>query len=234
VPDYGRYCPIALASEVLADRWTPLIVRELVMGSTRFNDIARGLPGISRSLLTQRLRHLERRGVLQRWSAPSGGGTEYHLTAAGKELEEVLDAMGRWSVVWLYDDFDMESVDAKTLTWWLHRRVAHDQLPPGRVVVQIDHTAPEQVSVWVVLDRGEASVCVQPPGYEVDVVLRTPTPALARVFMGVDTWRDAIGGGAMTVEGPRHLSRELPRWFQLSPFAPEMRRRALTPSAPRS
>src|SRR3954467_9438878 len=96
--DYTRYCPISMGSDVIADRWTPLIVRELVLGNTRFNDIARGLPGISRSLLTARLRHLEKRGVVERWSS------EYHLTPAGRDLEKIIDAFGRWAVEWLFDE----------------------------------------------------------------------------------------------------------------------------------
>lgn len=103
MPDYRRFCPIALATDVIADRWTPLILRELI-GSTRFNDIERGLPGISRSLLTQRLGHLERKGVVERWPSPAGHGYEYHLTPAGKDLEDVVVAMGRWAVHWLFTD----------------------------------------------------------------------------------------------------------------------------------
>src|SRR3954451_3737192 len=96
--DYNRYCPISMGSDVIADRWTPLIVRELVLGNTRFNDIARGLPGISRSLLVRRLDHLERAGVIERWPSPSGKGSEYLLTSAGRDLERVLVTLGRWSV----------------------------------------------------------------------------------------------------------------------------------------
>jgi len=117
MPEYGRFCPVSLASEVLADRWTLLIVRELVLGNTRFNDIARGLPGISRSLLVQRLRHLERKRVVELWPSPTGKGHEYHLTAAGKDLEPVVDVVGRWAVAWLFDEphkvvFGEETADA--------------------------------------------------------------------------------------------------------------------------
>lgn len=220
VADYGNFCPVSLASDVLADRWTPLIVRELVLGSTRFNDIARGLPGISRSLLVQRLRHLERKGVLVRWPAASGRGSEYHLTPAGKDLESVLVTLGEWSVQWLYDELDYADVDAITLTWWMHRRIAVDLLPRDRrVVVQIDHTEPERVSLWVVLDRSEASVCIQPPGFETDVLVTATTPALARVFAGAEEWRTAVASGAVTFAGPPALCRQVPRWFQASPFS---------------
>jgi DNA-binding HxlR family transcriptional regulator len=222
MPDYGRYCPVAMASEVLADRWTPLIVRELVLGNTRFNDIARGLPGVSRTLLAQRLRHLERRGVLETWPSPTGRGNEYHLTPAGKDLEQILEVMGRWSVQWLYDDF-VDDVEPVTLMWWLHRRIDEDRVPPGRVVIQFDHTAPQVISIWLVLDRGESSVCFQHPGVEPDLVVRTSTPQLARVFSGAERWSAAVEAGAIAVLGPPTLGRKLPSWFLWSPWSDDVR-----------
>jgi DNA-binding HxlR family transcriptional regulator len=214
MPEYGNFCPIALCTEVLADRWTPLIVRELVIGSTRFNDIARGLPGISRSLLTQRLRHLERKGVIERWPA-EGRAAEYRLTDAGRDLEPLLLDFGRWAVQWLYEDLDPADVDAITLTWWMHRRIDAERLPDHRVVVQFEHTGPERVTIWMVFERREASVCIQPPGFEVDVVIRCTTPDLGAVF-----------SGSIVVEGPPAVLRQLPRWFLWSPFTDEVRARA--------
>ncbi len=219
VPDYGRFCPVSLASEVLADRWTLLVVRELVLGNTRFNDIARGLPGISRSLLVQRLRHLERKGVVELWPSPTGKGHEYHLTPAGKDLEEVVVVVGKWAVEWLFDDLEPHHVDPVQLTWWMHRRMDEEQLPPGRVVIQFDHTAPTRQSVWIVVDRGEPSVCVSHPGFDPDLVVTTTTPALAEVFSGRSGWGDAVAAGSVRVEGPPRLVRALPRWFLWSPFA---------------
>jgi DNA-binding HxlR family transcriptional regulator len=226
VPDYGRFCPVSLASEVLADRWTPLIVRELVLGNTRFNDIARGLPGISRSLLVQRLRHLERRGVLTTWPSPTGRGSEYHLTPAGRDLFPVIDALGRWAIEWLFDELDPHEVDPITLTWWMHRRVDVEALPPGRVVIEFDYTAPTRQSIWMVLDRGEASVCIQHPGFDTDVLVRTTTPAMAEVFQGYDTWARAVSRDVISVTGPPALVRAFPRWFLWSPFADPTRARA--------
>jgi DNA-binding HxlR family transcriptional regulator len=219
MPDYVRFCPISLASSVVADRWTPLILRELVLGSTRFNDIARGLPGISRSLLVQRLKHLERSGVVEKWPLPNGRGSEYHLTPAGKDLEPVLMALGRWAVHWLFQELRPHEVDPITLTWWMHRRVARDALPEGRVVLQFDYADPERLSIWMVFERQEPSVCVQHPGFEPDLVVRTTTPALAEVFQGFVTWSKAVADGTITVAGPPGLVRALPRWFEWSPFA---------------
>lgn len=226
VPDYGRFCPVSLASEVLADRWTPLIIRELILGNTRFNDIARGLPGISRTLLVQRLRHLERKGVLELWPSPTGRGSEYHLTPAGKDLEAVVDALGRWAVEWLFDDLHPHEIDPVTLMWWMHRRIDAERLPPGRVVIEFGFTAPERQVIWMVLDRREASVCVQHPGFEPDVLVTAATGALAEVFQGYETWGHAVKTGAIAVQGPPGLVRSLPRWFLWSPFADITRTRA--------
>jgi DNA-binding HxlR family transcriptional regulator len=231
VPDYGRFCPISLGSEVLADRWTPLIVRELILGNTRFNDIARCLPGISRSLLVQRLRHLERCGVIETWPAPSGRGSEYHLTDAGRDLKPVIEALGRWAVEWRHDEMSVDDVDAVQLMWWMHRHIEPSTLPPGRVVVQFDHTAPVRQSIWVVLDRGEPSVCQQHPGFDADVVVTTPTPVLASVFAGSLSWRDAVSSERVVMAGPPAMVRALPRWFGLSIFADAVRARSGMPAS---
>ncbi|MEJ7721377.1 MAG: winged helix-turn-helix transcriptional regulator [Ilumatobacteraceae bacterium] len=220
--DYGKFCPVSMGAEVMADRWTPLILRELIMGSTRFNDIARGLPGISRSLLVQRLRHLERKGVLDRWPSLSGKGSEYHLTAAGADLERAIMAMGEWSVRWLYNESRPRDIDPITLTWWMHRRIDRDELPADRVTVQFNFTAPERVTTWVVLERREISVCKQPPGYDVDVVVTGETGDFGQIFAGVESWRSAIERGAVRIDGPPRFAQAIPRWFLTSPFADSM------------
>ncbi len=223
MPDYGSYCPISLASEVVADRWTPLILRELVLGNTRFNDIARGMPGISRSLLVQRLKHLERKGVIETWPLPNGRGSEYRLTEAGRDLEAVLLALGRWAVQWMYQELDPGDIAAETLMWWLHRRVATDELPDARTVVEFDHTAPVRKRIWLVLNRHDVSVCLADPGFEVDAVVRCTTASLARVFSGERSWNQAVRAGDLDVSGRRAVVAALPRWFLWSPWAPDVR-----------
>jgi DNA-binding HxlR family transcriptional regulator len=225
VPEYGRFCPVSLTTEVLADRWTPLIVRELVLGNTRFNDIARGLPGISRSLLTQRLRHLERRGVVERWPAPTGQGSEYRLTPAGRDLERIIDAFGRWAIEWLFDDLYPHEVHPHTLMWWMHRRTDPDHFPDQRTVVEFVFTAPDPMTVWLVLEQGEVSVCHQHPGFDSDVVLRGTTGAYSDVFNGASTWAQSVRSGAIDVSGPTRLVRALPSWFLWSPWAEVTRER---------
>jgi DNA-binding HxlR family transcriptional regulator len=226
MPDYGSFCPIALANSVVGDRWTPLILRELVIGSTRFNDIARGLPGISRSLLVQRLKHLERNGVIEAWPLHNGRGSEYHLTSAGKDLEPVLMALGRWAIEWRFDELRPHEVDAVTLMWWMHRRVDPTRFPPHRTVIEFRHTAPEAQTIWMVLDRGEASVCLQHPGFEPDVVATASTAAFADVFQGYRRWSEAVDAGRIDVAGTRRLASALPTWFRWSPWAEVTRERA--------
>jgi DNA-binding HxlR family transcriptional regulator len=228
MPDYGRFCPVSMGSDVFADRWTPLIVRELVLGNTRFNEIVRGLPGISRSLLVQRLRHLERKGVITAWPSRTGRGYEYELTPAGKDLEEVVMALGRWAVHWLYEDLRPHDIDPVTLTWWMHRRIDRTKLPVGRVVVQFDHTAPARQSIWLVIEHGDVSVCVQHPGFDADLVVVSTTATLADVFNGLDTWERAVRLEQIKVIGSRQLARTFPRCFLWSPFADDMHAMAAT------
>ncbi len=223
MPDYGRYCPVAIGAEVIADRWTPLIIREMVLGNVRFNDIARGMPGISRSLLVSRLRHLERRGVVETWPAAGGKGHEYHLTAAGKDLEQVIEVLGKWAVTWLLDEIRVNEIDPITLTWWMHRRTRPERFPPHRTVVEFRHTGPKPQVLWLVLDRGAASICTTHPGFEIDLVVSASTPTLSEVFNGYTHWQHAVDAGSIEVAGPPRLVRALPTWFLWSPFAESIR-----------
>lgn len=221
--DYAQYCPVALASGVIAERWTPLIIRELVIGGRRFNEIDRGLPGISRSLLKQRLDHLERKGVVERVDLLHGRGHEYRLTPAGRDLEGVIMAVGEWAVRWMFSEPEPRDVDPVTLTWWMSRRIVVEALPDERTVVQFDYGGDEPARIWIVFERGEASVCTEAPGFETDVVVTTEPVALMRVFSGITSFRAALEQGDLAVDGPPRLTRALPTWFAWSPFAPAVR-----------
>lgn len=223
--DYAQYCPVALASSVIAERWTPLIVRELVLGGRRFNEIDRGLPGISRSLLKQRLDHLERKGVVTRVELSHGRGHEYQLTPAGRDLEGVIMAVGEWAVKWMFSEPEPREVDPVTLTWWMSRRIVLDAVPEHRTVVEFDYGGDDPTRIWMVMERRETSVCTDPPGFEVDVVVSTEPVELMRVFSGITTYRDALASGTIAVAGPSSLTRALPHWFAWSPFAPAVRDR---------
>ena len=220
--EYAQYCPVALASSVIAERWTPLIIRELVLGGRRFNEIDRGLPGISRSLLKQRLDHLERKGVVERVAVPTGH--EYQLTPAGRDLEGVIMAAGEWAVRWMFSEPEPRDVDPVTLTWWMSRRLVADQLPEHRTVVEFDYTGADPTRIWMVIERRDTSVCTDPPGFESDLVLTTDPVALMRVFSGIVTYGHALSEGSLALTGPSHLRRALPHWFAWSPFAPAVRR----------
>lgn len=231
--DFG-FCPLALAGDVIGDRWTLLILRELTIGNTRFNDIARGLPGISRSLLVQRLKHLERKGVLDAVPLTTGRGSSYHLTPAGKDLFDILYRMGQWSVNWLYHQIDPADVEPVQLMWWMHRLIRPDQLTAERVNVQFDHTRPVRRSFWLVFEHGHATVCLADPGHPVDAVVTCSTEELGRVFSGFQTWSAAVRSGTIEVTGRRDVVRALPNWFAWSPWADDVRARAAMPGRART
>src|SRR5687768_7880604 len=164
---YRQYCPVARAAEIVAERWTPLILRELLTGSTRFNELERGLPGISRSLLSSRLRALEAAGIVSRSVGRGRNTTEYALTEAGTQLQQVIERLGRWGSRWAFGEPRPDELDPVLLLWKMRRRIHHDRLPAGRVVVEFELTARRTTRLWLVLKRGEASVCLKPPGFDV-------------------------------------------------------------------
>jgi DNA-binding HxlR family transcriptional regulator len=222
---HGQYCPVAYAADALGDRWSLLILREIVGGgASRFNEIERGLPKVSRSLLSQRLRHLERLGLIDAVPLSSGRGKEYRPTPAGKDLEPVLTAMGEWAIRWIIGEPRPEELDPMFVLWWLHRRVNFDELPSGRTVVRFDVVDAGRVVCWLVLERGTASVCPTDPGFPATVQVTADSLQLHRVFAGRITLADALRDGSITIDGPGPLVRQFPRWFAWSPFYDSMRR----------
>ena len=216
---YNQYCPVARAAEILADRWTPLIVRELVLGSHRFNEIERGLPGISRSLLVSRLRVLEEAGVVERLPSAHPHVTEYHLSDAGRDLKSVVEALGAWGVRWAFGEPKLEELDAGLLVWKIHQRIERDALPDRRTVVEFDFTGPHGCRVWLVLQPREVSVCVTPPRFDTDLVVHSDLKFFYRLWLGHVEYDAARRCGAVVVDGPPALVRQLPRWLQWSPMA---------------
>ena len=222
---YNQYCPVARATEIFADRWTPLIVRELILGSHRFNEIERGLPGISRSLLASRLRDLEASGVIERLPGAQPKTAHYHLTEAGRELKNVIEALGAWGVRWAFGEPQPAELDATLLVWKIHQRINRELLPEGRTVIELDFTGPRPHRAWLVLQRSEVSVCVTPPGFETDLIVRSDLAYFYRVWFGEIPYDAALGCGAVVVEGLPRLSRQLPQWFMWSPMSPFVRER---------
>ena len=219
---YAQYCPIAKASEILGDRWTLLIVREMLGGAKGFNELQRGLPGISRSVLTDRLRSLERTEVVARRTGPNGRTLEYQLTLAGRDLEPVVQAIGEWGATWSFTDPGPEELDPDLLIVWMARHVHREQLPLGRTVLQFDFRDPAK-RYWMVLEPSEVSVCLQHPGFDIDLKLSVDTATLYRVYLGRAGLGDAMRTQQLTMSGPRALQRGIGRWFAWSAFAPASR-----------
>jgi DNA-binding HxlR family transcriptional regulator len=220
VKGYGQFCPVAKAVEVLAERWTLLVVRELLGGARRFNDIHRGVPLMSPSLLTQRLRTLERAGLLER-RAGNGRGVGYHLTEAGEELRPVVALLGMWGQRWVRSHYTAGEFDAGLLLWDVRRFVAPRGLGDGRVVVNFrfrDGPAGQR-AFWLVLDADDADLCLVDPGHEVDLEVDTDMATLTRVWMGDLPAGDALAAGALALHGPRALVRRFPEWFTGNPLS---------------
>lgn len=227
MPSYREYCPIAVGAEFFGDRWTPLILRELILGSHRFNEIHRGLGRMSRTLLSQRLRTLERRGIVERRVDDAGRTSEYHLTAAGHELEPVIWALGHWAARWSFGDPADEELDAGWLVWRLHQNVIADHLPPRRTVVQFVLNGPGGGEAWLVLDRGGSTACQIDPGYEVDLVVMGDNREMHRWLLGWRSFRELQRSGSVRLVGPTRLGRAFLGWFGSPLFASSLRPKSL-------
>jgi DNA-binding HxlR family transcriptional regulator len=209
---YGQYCPIARALDVLGERWSLLILRDMLVGTTRFNDLARGLPGLSRSLLTKRLRQFERAGLVERH------GGQYLLTEAGRGLEPVVFGLGEWGARWTFGDPDPEELDADLLVWWMHTRLDTSDLPGKRQVLHLRFTD-QPKRFWVVIESGDPSVCVSDPGFDVDVTITSDVRSLYEVWLGRVRLADALRSGRVEVAGSSAITRRMPTVLRLSPVA---------------
>ena len=221
---YGQFCPIAVACETFAERWTPLILRELISGARRFNEIRQTIPLISRTLLGQRLRELEAAGIVRSQPLPRGRGREYRPTPAAEEFRDVLERLGEWGQRWATTQFDPENLDLVMLMWDMRRRIAFKRLPSRRIVVRFEFRAyPPRCrplrTTWLILERTGADVCLKDPGYEVDLVVHAEARAMGRVWAGAVTFAQAVREGGLRIEGPRDLVRAFPTWLLLSHFA---------------
>lgn len=216
---YGYFCPISKAVEIFAQRWTPLILRELLAGSRRFNELERGLSNIPRSLLVQRLRALEDVGIIEREVDERGRTVEYRLLPPGQDLLKVVMTLGEWGQHWVVQDIGPADVDPDLLMWDMHRRINVERLPPDRVVVQFDFYGARNGAYWLVLERPDPSVCLHHPGLEIDMFVTADTLALHRVWMGRMSIGDAMRRGELTVDGPTILVRAFPSWLALNVFA---------------
>jgi DNA-binding HxlR family transcriptional regulator len=221
---YGQYCPIAKAVEILGDRWTLLIVRDLLTGTNHFNDLERGLPGISRGLLAERLRWLQRMGLVEKINRDAGRQrTAYHLTEAGRELQAVINALLIWGARWAFNEPDANDLDPVLLMWWIRGRIRVDQLPEHRVVVQFDFTGARSESFWLVLTKDDVSVCLTDPGFGLDVLVTADLATFFQIWLGRVSFYDAMKDGYVEIDAIPALANALPTWFAYSLAAPAVR-----------
>lgn len=215
---YRQFCPMAKAMELLDERWTLLLVRELLLGSERFTDLRRGLPRMSPTLLSRRLHQLADAEVLVREEA--GGEVRYRLTPAGEELRPVVESLAVWGTRWIPELADGE-LDPKLLLWDMHRNVDRERVPPGRTVVAFEFSdvTPQLSHWWIVITSDDVDVCDDDPGDEPDAVVRTSLRSLTEVWRGDRSWAHAHRAGALEIIASRDVQASIAQWFTLSPFA---------------
>lgn len=209
---YGQYCPVTRAVEVLAERWTLLIVRDLLVGATRFNELARCNPGLSRTLLSKRLRQLERAGIVDHV------GDQYRLTRSGEDLRPVVFGLGAWGAEWQFGDPRAQELDPQLLMWWVHGRIDFALLPDRRLVLEFRFPDVSD-RFWVVRDQAGPSLCTFDPGFQVDATVVGDLPVLYQVWLGRLPLARVLKDGRVRIEGQREVVRALPQALQLSPVA---------------
>lgn len=236
---YGQFCPVAQAAEVLTERWTLLVVRELLMGSTRFNELQRGVPRMSSSLLSKRLRELERSELIVRRPLPGERGHSYELTPAGEALGPLVVGLGTWSRDWLKREISAAEADPALLMWDMRRSIRLDRLPQEPLVAFFRYRDAEEGKRvwWLVAEGSNADLCFTDPGFGIDLQIDAEAQAMAKVWIGQLELGAAMRSEKIKVTGPDHLVRSLPDWIGLSNFAypdpaAEMASRQLGAAAP--
>lgn len=221
---YGQYCPLALAAELLCQRWTILVISRLVDGFTQFNEIHRGVPLISPSMLSQRLSELEAEGIVRKKKLKKG--YSYHVTEAGQALTGIIDSMAIWGQQWARDNV-MEDLDLAFLAWSMHLRVDKEAFPAGRTVVEFDFTETPKESwrFWLVNTHEEVEMCLKHPGYETDLLVTSDLRVFVEAWRGFRSLEEEISARRIKLTGPRNLKEAFPNWLLLSALAPYERRR---------
>lgn len=217
---YGQWCPIAKSTEILGEKWTVLIVRELLMGSTRFSELQRGLGAISPTLLTRRLATLIAYDLVYKRRIQGGRGHEYIPTASCRKLQPILLALGSWGMEWSKDFMSDADYDVELLMLYLQRSIVPENLPGSRTVVLFRFTDFDaQPKWWITVEDGRADVCTSDPGLDVDVFITTKVRAMADAWMGRTTYKQARASGAMEIIGPTVLTRNVSGWLSDCIFA---------------
>jgi DNA-binding HxlR family transcriptional regulator len=254
VRTYGQYCPIARGAEIFAERWTPLIIRNLYLGCGSFSEILAGAPGLSRTLLSQRLKQLERLGVVESASKPDGRGHHYELTAAGHDLFKVCQSLGEWGARWL--EIAPENLDPFVALWSMCNALRRDRLPDRRVVIRFDFLAhrgasrdlstearsakveagtgrPRHERYWLLIELGDTEICKTYPGLDEDLYITAEAEAFVKWHAGQLAWAQATREGRIQLDGSPSLVRAFPTWNARSMFAhiKPVSRTAMSPAA---
>jgi len=214
---YGQYCPVARAADILGDRWTLLIVRDLLTGVCHFNDLERGLPGIPKALLAERLRRLRRDGIVECRLTPSGKPAAYQLTDAGWQLYPIVKALTLRGAKWALGEPAPEELNPILLLWWMRDRVYLDRLPRKQVVVEFKFREARPACYWLVLKPDDVSVCLKHPGFEIDVIVTAELAALYQVWLGRIPFDQALRDQRIQLDAVPALMHDFPNWFAFSP-----------------
>lgn len=220
---YNQFCPVAMASEILCNRWTIVLMRELCAGSTRFNDLRRGVPRMSPSLLSKRLKELEAHGILERTLVQKRPEIfEYRLTKAGDELRPVVEVIGIWGHRWIETNPSLENLDPKLLMWDMRRNLNVEPLPPRRITIQFIYSElpKAQRNYWLLIDPTHgADLCSVDPGFDVDLFSHCDLRTMTAIWMGLDTVSKAVADDRLILTGDKKIAKNMQVWLGLSPFA---------------
>jgi DNA-binding HxlR family transcriptional regulator len=222
---YGQFCPVSMASEILCSRWTTLVVRELLCGSTRFNDLRRGLPKMSPALLSKRLKELQQAGVVTVTRKPNGLA-DYRLSEAGEDLRPLIMGLGEWAQRWMESRLSLKNLDPSLLMWDMRRGLNVKLMPDRRCTIQFlyPELPPSRQSWWLVVDGGAADLCNFDPGHELDLLVKSSLRSMTAIWMGLTTIKKESESGDLEIEGDPSLARSMQQWLGLSSFAPQPRR----------
>jgi DNA-binding HxlR family transcriptional regulator len=223
---YDQFCPVSLATELVCTRWTPLIIRDLLGGSTRFNELQRGVPRMSPALLSKRLREIETAGLVRRVETKTG--PEYRLTRAGRDLQPIVEALGRWGVRWIDPEISLDKLDAPLLMWMMSRGFDPTPRPPARCTIEFSYPELPRRSrkFWLIVDGDLIELCATEPGYEVDLYVSSDLRSMTAIWMGLATPQREIEAGRVDLTGSRKLMDLFPRWLGRSPMAANRKRLA--------
>lgn len=215
---YGQFCPLSMAAEIICTRWTPLVLRELHCGSTRFNDLRRGVPKMSPALLSKRLKELEEAGVVE--VRRRDGSPEYHLTQAGQELRPLIEAMMVWGHVWVESNVTLAKLDPSLLMWDIRRGIRPEPPHPRRRTIQFLYPdlLPANRNWWLVVENSDVELCYVDPGYEIDLLVTGSLRSLTSVWMGLSRLSQEIEARQVQIDGDPALAREMGRWLESHPM----------------